>query len=127
MGWLCVFAFVPIVKAFSPAGFGWLLAGGLIYTVGGVIYALKLPIFNSRHKNFGSHEIFHLSTKILSPSIKVGRIEPDGIHLISPTKNLIIITITTTNTTVSTVSFIAGRFFSYQCKNLFLINSVSIE
>ena len=60
MGWLCVFAFVPIVKAFSPAGFGWLLAGGLIYTIGGVIYALKLPIFNSRHKNFVSHEIFHL-------------------------------------------------------------------
>ena len=38
----------------------WLLTGGIIYTVGGVIYALKLPIFNSRHKNFGSHEIFHL-------------------------------------------------------------------
>ena len=31
-----------------------------IYTVGGIIYALKLPIFNSRHKYFGSHEIFHL-------------------------------------------------------------------
>ena len=60
MGWLCVFAFVPIVNALSPAGFGWLLAGGIIYTVGGIIYALKLPIFNSRHKNFGSHEIFHL-------------------------------------------------------------------
>ena len=38
----------------------WLLAGGLIYTAGGVIYALKLPLFNSRHRNFGSHEIFHL-------------------------------------------------------------------
>lgn len=60
MGWLCVFAFVPIMKALSPAGFGWLLAGGIIYTIGGIIYALKLPIFNSRHKNFGSHEIFHL-------------------------------------------------------------------
>lgn len=60
MGWLCVFAFVPIVNALSPAGFGWLLAGGIIYTVGGIIYALKLPIFNSKHKNFGSHEIFHL-------------------------------------------------------------------
>ena len=60
MGWLCVFAFVPIVKALSPAGFGWLLAGGIIYTVGGIIYALKLPIFNANHKNFGSHEIFHL-------------------------------------------------------------------
>ena len=47
-------------RALSPAGFGWLLAGGIIYTVGGIIYALKLPIFNSHHKNFGSHEIFHL-------------------------------------------------------------------
>ena len=43
-----------------PKWFSSLLAGGIIYTVGGVIYALKLPIFNSRHQNFGSHEIFHL-------------------------------------------------------------------
>lgn len=60
MGWLCVFAFVPIIHALPMAGFLWLLAGGIIYTVGGVIYALKLPLFNSIHKNFGSHEIFHL-------------------------------------------------------------------
>lgn len=60
MGWLCVLAFAPIVKALPKAGFGWLLAGGIIYTIGGVIYALKLPIFNSRHKNFGSHEVFHI-------------------------------------------------------------------
>lgn len=60
MGWTCVLAFTQILNNMSPAAFGWLLAGGIIYTVGGVIYALKLPIFNSRHKNFGSHEIFHL-------------------------------------------------------------------
>lgn len=60
MGWVCVLAFTRIVHALPRAGFGWLLAGGIIYTAGGVIYALKLPIFNSRHKNFGSHEIFHL-------------------------------------------------------------------
>ena len=60
MGWTCVLAFTQILNSMSPAAFGWLLAGGIIYTVGGVIYALKLPIFNSRHKNFGSHEIFHL-------------------------------------------------------------------
>lgn len=60
MGWLCVIAFGPLVNALSPAAFGWLLAGGIIYTIGGIIYALKLPIFNSKHKNFGSHEIFHL-------------------------------------------------------------------
>lgn len=60
MGWLCVLAFVPIIHALPRAGFGWLLAGGIIYTLGGIIYALKLPLFNSRHKNFGSHEIFHI-------------------------------------------------------------------
>ena len=60
MGWTCVLAFTQILNNMSPAAFGWLLAGGIIYTVGGVIYALKVPIFNSRHKNFGSHEIFHL-------------------------------------------------------------------
>lgn len=60
MGWVCVLAFSRIVQALPKAAFVWLLAGGLIYTAGGVIYALKLPIFNSRHRNFGSHEIFHL-------------------------------------------------------------------
>lgn len=60
MGWTCVLAFTQILNSMSPTAFGWLLAGGIIYTVGGVIYALKLPIFNNRHKNFGSHEIFHL-------------------------------------------------------------------
>lgn len=60
MGWTCVLAFAQLLDSLSPAAFGWLLAGGIIYTVGGVIYALKLPLFNSRHKNFGSHEIFHL-------------------------------------------------------------------
>lgn len=60
MGWTCVLAFTQILNTLSPAAFGWLLAGGIIYTIGGIIYALKLPIFNDRHKNFGSHEIFHL-------------------------------------------------------------------
>jgi hemolysin III len=60
MGWACVLSFTQIINALPTAAFVWLLAGGIIYTVGGVIYALKLPIFNSRHKNFGSHEIFHL-------------------------------------------------------------------
>lgn len=60
MGWICVLAFSKIVAALPRAAFGWLLAGGIIYTVGGVIYALKLPFLNNRHKNFGSHEIFHL-------------------------------------------------------------------
>ena len=60
MGWICVLAFSQILNNLTRTEFGWLLAGGIIYTIGGVIYALKLPIFNSKHKNFGSHEIFHL-------------------------------------------------------------------
>lgn len=60
MGWVCVLALQKILKALPPAAFLWLLAGGLIYTVGGIIYALKVPIFNAKHKFFGSHEIFHL-------------------------------------------------------------------
>lgn len=60
MGWTCVLAFTQLLNNLSPGAFGWLLAGGIIYTVGGIIYALKLPLFNNRHKNFGSHEIFHL-------------------------------------------------------------------
>ena len=60
MGWICVFVFSPIVHRLPVAAFGWLLAGGIIYTVGGIIYALKLPLFNARHQYFGSHEIFHL-------------------------------------------------------------------
>ncbi len=60
MGWTCVLAFTQILNSMSAAAFLWLLAGGVIYTAGGVIYALKLPIFNLKHKNFGSHEIFHL-------------------------------------------------------------------
>ena len=60
MGWVCVFVFGQLTATLSKGAFFWLLAGGVIYTVGGIIYALRLPIFNSKHINFGSHEIFHL-------------------------------------------------------------------
>ena len=60
MGWVCVFVFGELLATLPRAAFLWLLAGGLFYTVGGVIYALKCPIFNLKHKWFGSHEIFHV-------------------------------------------------------------------
>jgi len=60
MGWTCVIAFSQILNSLTTFEFAWLLIGGIIYTIGGIIYALKLPVFNSIHKNFGSHEIFHL-------------------------------------------------------------------
>lgn len=60
MGWTCVLCFTQIMNNLSASGFFWLIAGGVIYTIGGIIYALKMPLFDSRHKNFGLHEIFHL-------------------------------------------------------------------
>lgn len=60
MGWVCVLVFGPLWAAIPKGAFAWLLAGGIIYTIGGIIYALKLPLFNSRFTYFGSHELFHL-------------------------------------------------------------------
>ncbi len=60
MGWVCLTAIKTIIASLTPGAFYWLLAGGIIYTIGGIIYALKLPLFNARFKHFGSHEIFHL-------------------------------------------------------------------
>ena len=60
MGWVCILGMSSIVKSLSRPAFIWLLIGGILYTLGGIIYALKLPIFNAKHKAFGSHEVFHL-------------------------------------------------------------------
>lgn len=60
MGWICISAIKPIIHTLSVQAFWWLLSGGLLYTIGGVIYALKLKVFNAKHEHFGSHEIFHL-------------------------------------------------------------------
>ena len=60
MGWIAIFAAGPLYHALPLAGFLWLVGGGVVYTIGGILYALKLRIFNSHHRNFGSHEIFHL-------------------------------------------------------------------
>lgn len=60
MGWICLSVIGKLWSLLPLPAFLWLLSGGVIYTIGGIIYALKLPFFNARHKFFGSHEIFHL-------------------------------------------------------------------
>ena len=60
MGWECVFVFRPLLDTLPVGAFVWLLTGGIIYTIGGVIYALKIPVLDKIHKYFGVHEIFHL-------------------------------------------------------------------
>jgi len=58
MGWIGVVAFYPLLKVFPLGGFAWLLAGGLAYTIGAVIYSRKRP--NLWPNVFGFHEIFHV-------------------------------------------------------------------
>ncbi len=58
MGWLAVVAIWPLWKAVGFAGLFWLLLGGVLYTVGGVLYALKWP--GRDNPRFGCHEIFHV-------------------------------------------------------------------
>ena len=60
MGWICLLVFPTLLRDLKTPAFLWLLAGGILYTVGGVVYALRLQAFNCVHKYFGSHEIFHL-------------------------------------------------------------------
>ena len=58
MGWLAVTALVPLLQVLPAAGMFWVLGGGILYTIGGVLYAVKWPGRNNA--KFGCHEIFHL-------------------------------------------------------------------
>ncbi len=57
MGWIALFALKPLYDSLSFGGFAYLLLGGVMYTVGGIIYGLKKPNFSPE---FGFHEIFHI-------------------------------------------------------------------
>ncbi len=60
MGWLCVLAFPQILATMEFSGFMFLLLGGVVYTIGGIIYAMKFKKLNEISPYFGSHEIFHI-------------------------------------------------------------------
>ncbi len=53
MGWLAIFAFVPLRRAIGGAGMAWLLAGGILYTAGVFFY-----LVDERYAH--SHGVFHL-------------------------------------------------------------------
>jgi hemolysin III len=58
MGYLALVAVVPLARAVSVSGLAWLVAGGLAYTVGALIYSCRRPDpFPGR---FGHHEIWHV-------------------------------------------------------------------
>lgn len=58
MGWLIVVAIYPLSQVVVPESLVWLVTGGLLYTVGAVLYATKWP--NPWPGRFGFHEIWHL-------------------------------------------------------------------
>ena len=62
MGWIVVIAIYPIIVIFRDlnalGSLLWLLAGGIFYTIGGILYGLKWP--KLKNKYFSFHEIFHI-------------------------------------------------------------------
>jgi hemolysin III len=62
LGWVAV-GFLPQFWTTGGPAIVWLVAGGgLAYTVGAVVYALKRP--NPSPRWFGFHEIFHVGTVV---------------------------------------------------------------
>lgn len=58
MGWIIVFLALPLSEALSSTGLWLLVLGGLMYTIGGIIYGAKPSFLQS--KFLGFHEIFHI-------------------------------------------------------------------
>lgn len=58
MGWLSVVLIVPLYKVLSASGLSLLVTGGIFYTIGAIIYAVKPSFLNFKY--FGFHEIFHV-------------------------------------------------------------------
>jgi len=52
MGWIIVFAIQPLIDNLSADGLLWLVAGGIAYTIGAILYSIKRIQFN--------HAIFHI-------------------------------------------------------------------
>ncbi|WP_442598883.1 PAQR family membrane homeostasis protein TrhA [Neobacillus sp. D3-1R] len=58
MGWLIIFFAAPLSENLSPQGLFLLILGGVLYTIGGVIYGTKPKFLELKYMGF--HEIFHI-------------------------------------------------------------------
>jgi hemolysin III len=58
IGWVAVLALPDLVAGLGIAGVGALALGGVLYSVGAIVYARKRP--NPKPTVFGYHEVFHL-------------------------------------------------------------------
>ncbi|GBR77105.1 hemolysin III family protein [Candidatus Termititenax persephonae] len=57
MGWLIVVAIKPLLVSLDARALPFLIGGGVVYSVGGVVYTLKKPNLG---KYFGFHELWHI-------------------------------------------------------------------
>jgi hemolysin III len=62
LGWVAVFVAPSLLTHGGVATFVLVIVGGLIYTVGGIVYGLKRP--DPWPRTFGYHEVFHLCTVV---------------------------------------------------------------
>jgi hemolysin III len=62
LGWVAAFVMPDLLHNAGVAAFVLVVAGGVIYTLGAVVYALKKP--NPWPGTFGFHEVFHLCTLV---------------------------------------------------------------
>lgn len=58
MGWVAVIAIWPLYQSMSGFGFSMMVSGGVLYTLGALVYAFKPKFFTRLHLGF--HECFHL-------------------------------------------------------------------
>jgi hemolysin III len=58
MGWVAVIAAPALFQALPTGGMAWVLGGGLVYSVGAIVYGLRRP--NPWPGVFGFHEVWHL-------------------------------------------------------------------
>jgi hemolysin III len=57
MGWMCVVPAGQLLRALPAPAIRWLLAGGVVYTAGAVVYLAKRP--NLWRGRFGYHDLWH--------------------------------------------------------------------
>jgi hemolysin III len=57
LGWVAIVAAAEVVDRYAGSPLALLLAGGALYTIGGVVYALRRP--DPWPRVFGYHEVFH--------------------------------------------------------------------
>jgi hemolysin III len=57
LGWFALVALPQLVRGVSPAALALMLAGGLLYTVGAIVFASRRP--DPRPATFGYHELWH--------------------------------------------------------------------